>query len=142
MLTISEELVSVAICSRSNLRSTGLIGRKNNKILVHHIKCKTLRTLHYIMFCYKETKFNMLFSMLLLLFAMVWIKCTKSQLRPTKKQMGTMVILSQHCNICGNKAFSRTLQPLIFEKYLCSPYGRSLHLQSTTRNETHGIMYL
>ena len=28
MLTIFEELVSVAICSRSNLRSTGLLGMK------------------------------------------------------------------------------------------------------------------
>ena len=33
MLTIFEELVSVAICSRSNLRSTGLVKNQLNLIL-------------------------------------------------------------------------------------------------------------
>ena len=38
MLTIFEELVSVAICSRSNLRSTGLSGVWSPLDVVFHFK--------------------------------------------------------------------------------------------------------
>ena len=64
--------------------------------------------------CYKEPKFIVFFTKLLCLFSLFCFKCKRDQPNVTMKQRGTMVIVNQHCMICGDNSFSWKSQPMMF----------------------------
>ena len=66
---------------------------------------------------HNEPKFVVFYSMLLSLFTIICFSCKESKPKVSMKKNGTMVTVSQHCNICGKDAFQWRSQPLAFGKY-------------------------
>ncbi|XP_068760564.1 uncharacterized protein [Montipora capricornis] len=64
--------------------------------------------------CDKEPKFIVFFTKLLCLFSLFCFKCKRDQPKVTMKQRGTMVIVNQHCSICGDNSYSWKSQPMLF----------------------------
>lgn len=66
---------------------------------------------------YAEPKFIVFYSMLMNIFTMFCFKCKETGVRVTVKKNGTMVVVVQDCDRCGDGAFKWQSQPLIFGRY-------------------------